>query len=159
MGRSDGLARHCCACYIPLLIWLKSEGWRPKSHLFPRTWISIIVPLALKAPLWLKLMLPLPKVLVQPQISGRVFVGSFPPYGHPRAEDSCSPQGPGPRLPFLAEHVVAVGRGQCGHRFICEGEGGIFSWDVLHCLLEPVHCTKTLQAFLGLGSSGVKPAG
>lgn len=112
MVRNYGLARHYCACYILLPIQLTSAGWRPKSHLFPHTWISLIVPLALKAPLWLKLMPPVPKVLVQPQIFGRVSVGSFPPHGHPRAEDSCSPQGPGPHLSFLAKHGVTVGCAQ-----------------------------------------------
>lgn len=150
-----GLARHCNACYIPLLIQTKSasEGWGPKSHLFPHTCISFIVPLALKALLQLNLMLSISKV--QPQISGMVFAGSFQPLVMP----GLPPQGPGPRLLFLAKDVATVGLLSVPSwtQSVGDGEGELFSWVVLHCL-EPEHCTRTLQVFTGLGSSGANAA-
>lgn len=100
---------------VPLVIQLKSAFARlwPQPHLFSCTGISFTVRLACQDCLWVILLLYIPKVPVPLHFSGRASVGSFPPHGRTRAKNSwepgCSPQGPGPHLPFLTKCIFIVG--------------------------------------------------
>lgn len=85
--------------------------------------------------------------------------GLFPPRGYPRAVHCCSPQGPGPRLPFLAKPVVTVGRAQCAQLDTKLRWWGRWAFLVGCASVSgtcPLH--QNSASIFRIGSSGVKPA-